>query len=64
MRASDLDCNCDQSTELQNRVEILELENAYLRRFCDPADLAQMRKDLAAEWEARMFGSSSDSGER
>lgn len=56
-------CNCDQSIELQNRVAMLELENEYLRRFCDAADIAQMRKDLAAEWEKRMFGSNSDGWE-
>ena len=46
-------CNCDDSLELRAELAIVKRERDYLLQFADPKDIAQMRRELAAEWERK-----------
>lgn len=45
-------CGCDESLALRAELATVRAERDYLIAFCDASELIQMRRHLAAEFEA------------
>lgn len=46
-------CACDDSLAAREELAKVKAERDYLLTFADPKEIAQMRRELAAEWAAR-----------